>query len=220
MTESARRNILITIVGAVILGVLIMTLRSGMADTDPTTNEVRQTVDPTVLPPVENPMAKARSAEAQPQTTSSEAVTEEPLDSETLVAETEPSSEPAAATEKSNAEPDPAPKPEGVGTVTKLDAAIDGKMLIMTVTCDRPVGDTTYLNLDNPRRLVVDMRQPWTLKAPNVVRLKNGPVKHIVAGNHPDKLRLVIHFNQPLKAKLTPEFQRKGNRLIVFIPLS
>lgn len=239
MTQSVRRNILIAAIGAMVLGVLIMSLRSVSADTDARPNVVRETVDPTVLPPVKNPTDEK-----------SDASNEAPLEPETLVAETEetpkskaetpvelPEAKPEAAPEvapakapeaakKQNPEPNQpqveAPKvakKTGKGVVTGVDAMVSGKVLIMTIACDRPVGDTSYMNLDNPRRLVIDLHQPWTLKTANVVRLGDGPVKHVVAGNHPDKLRLVIHFNQPPQVKLTPEFTHNGNKLIVSVPL-
>lgn len=109
----------------------------------------------------------------------------------------------------------PAPVGVGKGAVTKVTMESTDKQLVLTVFCNRPVGDTTYMNLSNPKRLVVDLREPWTLKARNVIRVKSGAVKHVVMGSHPDRLRLVVHFRTPPKGRLAPTFQRIGNKLIV-----
>ncbi|MEF2229780.1 MAG: AMIN domain-containing protein, partial [Pseudodesulfovibrio sp.] len=108
--------------------------------------------------------------------------------------------------------PAPAARP-GTVTAVSLQSAADG--FALTITGDRPIGDTSYLNLANPRRLVVDLRQAWKLGTRNVVRADSGVVRHVVAGEHPDRLRFVIHFRTPPAKGLEPRITREGNRLIV-----
>lgn len=98
-------------------------------------------------------------------------------------------------------------------TGIQIDSGKDSFVLI--IDCNRPVGDTTYINLTNPRRLVVDLREKWLLKTKYVHRSKGGMVEKVVAGVHKDRLRLVIYFNTPPKSNLTPEFVRSGNKLFV-----
>ncbi|MDD3312692.1 AMIN domain-containing protein [Pseudodesulfovibrio sp.] len=108
-----------------------------------------------------------------------------------------------------------APASGQAGIVTGLSLRSDADGFELTVVADRPVGDTTYLNLANPRRLVVDLRQPWTLRTRNVLRADSGAVRHVVAGEHPDRLRLVFHFRTPPARGIEPEFLRTGDRLVV-----
>lgn len=109
----------------------------------------------------------------------------------------------------------PTPPGVGKGTVTKVDIESLKDGFVMTVHCTRPVGDTSYINLRNPRRLVVDLREPWFLKAGYRIKAQGGVVKQVITGTHPDRLRLVIYFNKSFKGNLTPEFVRTGNKLIV-----
>jgi len=141
--------------------------------------------------------------------------------------------EPAKAQAGAPARPAPAPalapapgkpaassgKPGPAGVITAMALRSTPEGFELTLIADRPVGDTSYLNLSDPRRLVVDLRQPWTLKTRNVVRADSGPVRHVVAGEHSDRLRLVIHFRTPPARGIEPEFLRTGNRLVVRVRL-
>ncbi|NDV20124.1 AMIN domain-containing protein [Pseudodesulfovibrio sp. JC047] len=92
-------------------------------------------------------------------------------------------------------------------TVSKTDTGF-----ILTVQSNRPVTDTRYFNLTDPRRLVFDLIGPWKYDKTNVIRL-SGPVKHVVIGEHPDKLRMVVHFSTPLQHPLTPTVTSTKNTL-------
>ncbi|QGY39856.1 AMIN domain-containing protein [Pseudodesulfovibrio cashew] len=212
---------------------------------DETSGWVRMTVDPTVLPPVQPPLMPEENASG----TASEAdapqaavpnlpkeggegdLPPEPVPGEmpepTAQPAPAPAPEPAPAASAEQPEPavpvvspEPAtPETMGSGVVSSVKAAYAGNSLVLTVSCDRPTADTGYVNLDGPRRLVLDLVGKWTVKTRNVVRLPGGKVKYVVLGEHPDKLRLVVHFRTPPAGRLTPRFTPGTNRLVITIPL-
>jgi len=203
----------------IVVGLAVFVLHTGIGVTrDEDHSQLRMAVDPTVIPVVlpdgtETPIAESVEPEAPLQ---EEAKAETPAPA----APEQPVAEPASA-------PKPAPKPAaktaskstGKGTVRAISLNETATGFTVTILADRPIGDTSYMNLSGPRRLVIDLREGWKLNAKNVVRGKDGAVKHIVIGNHPDRLRLVVHFTTPPAGKLNPEFERTGNSLKVTIPL-
>ncbi len=85
------------------------------------------------------------------------------------------------------------------GTIRNLSlkANEDGSLTISAQTSAQ-APKVTYMRLTKPDRLVVDILGRWTLRGPNVVRLAKAPVRHLVAGQHKDRLRLVVHFRSAL----------------------
>ncbi len=165
--------------------------------------------------PLPKPPAKANKEETPPATPMAEMKPEPKVETP---AQPKPKTTPKPtpqAEQKPTVTSSPAPVHTGQPAVTKVTIDSTNKKFVMTVYCNRPVGDTTYMNLSNPKRLVVDLREPWELKARNVLRVNKGAIKHVVAGAHPDRLRLVIHFRTPFKGNLSPKFVRTGNKLIV-----
>lgn len=222
----------------VAVGFLISTMYASLGVTkeearDQVRNEVRMAVDFTVLPVVlpdgsEAPATAMPDPDAIDGESSLPPETAEPSQAAVQPAPTpDPAPAPAPAPEpEPTPAPKPAPKPEpapvaavtGTGTVSSIKLAETPDSFTITLNADRPVGDTSYLNLDSPKRLVIDLRNKWVLKTANVVRSK-GTVKHIVVGEHKDRLRLVVHFNKPLKGRLQPTFTRTGTVLKVTVPL-
>ena len=216
------------------------------ASADGGESTVRMAVDPTVLPPVLPPQGMADAPPAKestppakvepstgvgfgesdlaPEGTAPAAEPEPPIitvveppmqpapEEPARAAKPAPQPEPAPAAKRA-----PAPTPDVPGTVRRVALTSTGHGFTLTLTCDRPVGDTTYMNLTNPRRLVVDLRQPWKLATRNVARAATGMVRHVVAGEHPDRLRFVVHFRTPPKGALSPDFRRVGNTLTVTV---
>lgn len=204
---------------------------------------IRMAVDPTVLPPVQSPGAPAEpGTEATPTPTAEPGAKTKPASPTDFEVELMPDTPPASAKTAPQTPPEPpaktvesvpaepvSVKPEpkvaekpalsGPATVRRVALESTDHGFVLTLTCDRPVGDTTYLNLTNPRRLVVDLRQPWKLGTRNVVRSADGVVKHVVVGEHRDRLRFVIHFRTPPKSGLAPVFQRTGNSLVVTVEM-
>lgn len=223
--------VVLALLGGVVVGVT--STRDAAAEKRSPAYEVRMEVDPTVLPPVENPEATSAAPLEE------ESVSVEPLE-ETEPGESAPATvvphgpaedaeEPPAAEVVPLSKPDPIveaaseadskPEPQGKGVVEKVTLKSTDRQFVITVFCDRPVGDISYMNLSNPRRFVLDLRQEWVHKARSVVRTSRGKVKYVVTGSHPDRFRLVAHFRTPPKNRLTPRIERKGNRLVVTVPL-
>ena len=201
-------------------------------------DQVRMAVDPTVLPLVgpdgEIPAAAEGAPAAEPASAEPASAPEPspvPESAQAPESAPEPASAPApkpapapAAAPKPMPEPAPAaaavPVPAGkAGAITAVALKSEADGFVLTITADRPVGDTSYLNLENPRRLVVDLRQPWVLRTRNVVRADSGAVRHVVAGEHPDRLRFVVHFRKAPAGKIDPEFTRSGNTLTVRVAM-
>lgn len=115
----------------------------------------------------------------------------------------------------------PAKKPVRVtrdGTIRKLGLEVkkDGSFAIHAAGT-APIGQVVYVWLENPGRFVVDILGSWDLRTRNVVRIKQGAVKHMVAGEHKDKLRLVVHFRTPPVAMKKPVIRKDGTQVAVTV---
>jgi len=233
MPVSFRMNMSVVAM-AVVVVVLNWTLHTGTAvSKDAPVNEVRMAVDPTVLPPVRPPMddeltsdPAASAAEAESESLDAdvvEVVEEDATEADMEVPAEQPEKKSAPKVEeeaapKPVAKPKPAPVAKGgVGTIRNMSLDSMDAGFTLVLACDRPVGDTSYMNLTGPRRLVIDLREKWKPGKQNVLRAMSGMVKHVVIGEHPDRLRFVIHFRTPPKGRLTPQFSRSGNSLTVTV---
>jgi hypothetical protein len=193
-------------------------------------NEVRMDVDFTVLPKVMPDGSEAPASSAAPD--------EEPLTPETDLPGTADAAAPAPAETPAEdsappaAEATPAPTPapaeqtevpaistaKGPGVIRSVALDETSQGFAIKVVADRPVGQATFMNLNNPRRLVVDIPGKWSHRGGNVLR-SEGAVKHLVIGLHPDRFRMVVHFRTPPKGNLTPEFRKAGDELHVLVAL-
>lgn len=111
------------------------------------------------------------------------------------------------------------PAPSAKGTIRKLalKTGKDGSFSIQ-VTADAPVGRITYVRLKSPDRFVVDILGSWQLRTRNVIRAKEGMLKHMVAGEHKDRLRLVVHFRTPPASLGKPVIERAGKSATITVP--
>ncbi|WP_319582440.1 AMIN domain-containing protein [uncultured Pseudodesulfovibrio sp.] len=210
---------------------LILTAHPGLAQdptADTTRHEVRMDVDFTVLPKVLPDGSEAPASSAAP---NEETLDPEPALTDSADDQTPPPAEEPAAAAKAPAETLPKPaQPQqqteipavspvkGTGVIRSISLDETGQGFSLDVVADRPVGQATFMNLDNPRRLVVDMLGKWTYKGGNVLR-SEGVVKHVVMGEHPDHFRLVIHFRTPPRKAVTPELRSAGDQLHVLVTL-
>ncbi|WP_338669079.1 AMIN domain-containing protein [Pseudodesulfovibrio methanolicus] len=210
---------------------LALTVQPGLAQSQTTggpRNEVRMDVDFTVLPKVLPDGNEAPASSAAPP--------EEPLTPEQALPDAAdaaaPSEKPAANNRVPTAETRPTPKPApaeqaeipavtpvkepGVIRSVSLDESARG--FTLKVVADRPVGQIAFMNLNNPRRLVVDFLGKWSHRDGNVLR-SEGVVKHVVMGEHPDRFRMVVHFRTPPKKTLTPDIRKAGDEVHVLVAL-
>jgi hypothetical protein len=217
MSRTIKQRLLSAAIVAMV-GLVIFVLHTNVGVTrDNAHSQVRQMVDPTILPVVPSYETESPAIEK----TEPEPVHQEPALTEVdAVQETQI---PIQKEQKNTPTPAPQPAPivtaETLGTISAISLNETDAGFSITIRANRPIGDTTYMNLSEPHRLVIDLREKWTLKAKNVVRPETGPIKHIVVGTHPDRLRLVVHFSTPPIKKLVPVFKRTGNTLTVTVPL-
>ena len=229
------RTALTSTIILIALAVFLLHTGQGYAAKSGQSGEVRMAVDPTVLPLILPPEAPEEDVPAEPDvevTVVEPEVESTASEAEVIVLEPEPKkSEPAkvAPTVAKKTKPAPIAKPTqlpqsvvvtpGKDAVTSIKVDSTDNEFILTVTATRPVGDTTYMNLSNPQRLVIDLREPWVLKTWNVIRIADGAVEKLVMGAHKDRLRVVVYFRTPPKGKFAPQFVRSGNKLIVSVAM-
>lgn len=131
----------------------------------------------------------------------------------------------AAENGADTAEPVPAARaqtaPEQAsGSVGRLSFDISAARILVSVPTSALVTDTRYLNLDDPRRLAVDVMGRWSYKGPSVYRFDDGAAKHAVVGVHPDFLRVVLHLTEaPVPASIDPVVEMVEGGLSVTVPL-
>nr|WP_321260468.1 AMIN domain-containing protein [uncultured Pseudodesulfovibrio sp.] len=169
----------------------------------PVRNELRMNVDFTILP-----MVLPDGTETPAQSTEDQKLGEP----EVITSPEEPQAITFPDQEIAKPQPEITPPPpapitetptQTLGKVKSVAVKESNTGFVITIQTDRPVTDTSYINLTDPRRLVFDLIGPWKYHDANVFRL-NGSVKHIVVGEHPDRLRLVVHFRTPPANSVKP----------------
>lgn len=202
---------------------------------DSATGQVRMEVDPTVIPsdaPLPEPLSEPAPTPEPDQASPARTTQEEPEPGTDAAAGSPPAetaapvpapAKPEAAAKAPAKTPAQAKAPaarKGVITSASLRSAPDG--FVLTVVCDRPAGETSVMTLSSPDRVVLDLLGPWQLKAPNVIREDSGPVRHVVIGAHPDRMRFVVHFRDdaPLPVPEGIAVEPEGNAVSMTVPLA
>lgn len=67
----------------------------------------------------------------------------------------------------------------------------------MTLVTTAPPEKVTYFFLDNPRRLAVNLQGAWRNLAPRNTEFKSGFIARAAVGEHPDYVRVTLHFRDP-----------------------
>ncbi len=120
-----------------------------------------------------------------------------------------PKAEPAKTPAKPAPEPQARPQAKPQAEAPKIEPAVvlgivpaPGKdEFVLTIRTSRKVERYRSMNLDNPKKLAIDLMGKWThkLKAQD---LNAGFVRRLDVGDHPDFLRLVLVFDD--RTKTTP----------------
>lgn len=93
--------------------------------------------------------------------------------------------------------------------------------VLLRLATTGPVERVTWFNVAEPRRLACDLRGQWRKKGPAVIRFETGPVKHIIVGEHPDRLRLSLEFREGAVAPvIEPKIEQGERTLSLTIPLA
>lgn len=77
---------------------------------------------------------------------------------------------------------------------------------------------TTWFYLPESGRLIIDIHGRRTTVGPPVYRFETGPVKHVVIGEHPDRLRLAVVLRAPLPHSVKPTLKPVADGLNIFLP--
>lgn len=112
-----------------------------------------------------------------------------------------------AAPQPEQAATSPAPKKQpvasqsrqhpGAGRVTSIRFTETADRLVAHLTTSRPVGKVTVFWLENPTRLVVDLRGDWKNEARRINRFSDSFMYRVILGMHPDRLRVAFKFDNP-----------------------
>ncbi|GFK95774.1 hypothetical protein NNJEOMEG_03642 [Fundidesulfovibrio magnetotacticus] len=69
----------------------------------------------------------------------------------------------------------------------------DGRFAF-TAQTTAPTDKVTYLYLENPRRLAVNLAGAWRYTASRTAEFAQGPIARAAVGEHPDYVRITLHF--------------------------
>jgi len=86
--------------------------------------------------------------------------------------------------------------PEGGQLMGDVELEFQADRVILRAATSNPAERVTYFGLTGPRKLALDLRGTWRKKGPGVLRFDTGPVKNVVTGEHPDRLRLAVEFRE------------------------
>jgi hypothetical protein len=72
----------------------------------------------------------------------------------------------------------------------------DGRFLMTAQTTATPE-KVSFFYLDNPRRLAINLQGAWRNMAPRNTDFATGPISKAAIGEHPDYVRVTLHFRDP-----------------------
>jgi outer membrane biosynthesis protein TonB len=122
---------------------------------------------------------------------------------EPTAAQPETAASPPKKPEAKTAPEPPPPAPKDVARVREPHVDPDSQSLTVRITTEADIPACTWFTMENPRRIVVDVRGAWKCPGPSIYRPGAETVKTVVIGEHPDRLRVVLHVGN---AEDFPEF--------------
>lgn len=165
-------------------------------------SEIRRPVDPNVVVAEDRIISETDAdtvSEEANATTPEPALTE--AEPETQAKEAPP--EPAAgnARKAETAEAESARKPASGETaaarvITDFSLVQEDGGFTLNVIGASPSARVKWFTLESPKRFVIDLAGSWDIRGENVFRVDSGPVRHVVAGVHSDKVRFVVHYRE------------------------
>ena len=127
----------------------------------------------------------------------------------------------ALETPPAQAPHEPTVLPQGGNFAGDVEVEFQPDRVILRVATNGPVERVTSFGVKVPRKLALDLHGPWRKKGPPVVRFSTGPVKNVVAGEHPDRLRLAVEFREgAVEPDMTPAVEQGPKGVTVTIPLA
>jgi hypothetical protein len=105
--------------------------------------------------------------------------------------------------------------------VGELRVDFEEQRVVLHAATNRPAGQVTWFNQGQPRKLAIDLRGQWKKKGAHVLRFDVGPIKNIIVGDHPDRMRLAVEFRDGAVAPaFEPTVETAPNGVQVSIPLA
>ncbi|MBI9111731.1 AMIN domain-containing protein [Maridesulfovibrio ferrireducens] len=100
----------------------------------------------------------------------------------------------------------------------KLDCSSDS--LTLKISLSQPSDRITWFNLNDPKKLIVDIRGHWKNYAKSIYRLKDCAVDKVVLGENSDRFRLVFYINKKdLPVRIRPEIKKLSDGIEIKIKL-
>jgi hypothetical protein len=122
-----------------------------------------------------------------------------------------------------------APAATGTGTPLPADGLWLGDVsveyqeqsVIVRIATSKPVEHLSWFNQAEPRKLAADFHGEWRKKGGHVLRFDTGPLKNIIVGQHPDRMRLAVEFRDgAVKPDLEPKLETTPEGVTLTIPLA
>ncbi|CCO24170.1 AMIN domain-containing protein [Maridesulfovibrio hydrothermalis] len=83
---------------------------------------------------------------------------------------------------------------ERAAKLTKMDISVVDDQLLASLSTTKSVGRVTYFWMNDPTRLVVDLRGEWENEISRINDIPDSFVNRVIIGMHPDRLRLVFRL--------------------------
>ncbi|SDK59283.1 AMIN domain-containing protein [Maridesulfovibrio ferrireducens] len=123
------------------------------------------------------------------------------------------------------AQKDVAPKKSKVekvvaGTLSRVKLDCSSDSLTLKISLSQPSDRITWFNLNDPKKLIVDIRGHWKNYAKSIYRLKDCAVEKIVLGENSDRFRLVFYINKKdLPLRIRPAIKKLSDGIEIKIKL-
>lgn len=101
-------------------------------------------------------------------------------------------------------------------TAKSVTVTHSNKSVRLVITTKAPVKEFSSFSLASPDRFIVDIPGQWTYRGDTKVTVKNGILKNVRTGEHPDKLRVVLDLKK--RPASPPQVNAISGGLQIVIP--
>lgn len=107
------------------------------------------------------------------------------------------------------------------GQVSAPKVSVSANEIVIMLPTTTTVTDTRYLNLDNPRRVALDVMGSWKYSGKKKFAVNKGALEKMEIGKHSDFIRIVLHLTKGAVPKeIVPRFQLVEGGLKMTVPLA
>jgi len=123
---------------------------------------------------------------------------------------------PAAATTGTGA-----PLPADGLWMGEVSVEYQEQSVIVRIATSKTADRLTWFNQAEPRKLAADFHGEWRKKGGHVLRMDTGPIKNIIVGEHPDRMRLAVEFRDgAVSPGVEPKLEAAAGGVTLTIPLA